>query len=351
MDTGADKDIYPARVVWLRDSRRVAIERLNRAQDRLDLLFCDSATGALQTVLTETDKYWINIADDLYFFADGKRFLWSSERSGFRHYYVYDLSGREIEPLTSGDWPVTGNGDVGPGADSHAEVDEAHGFVYFLSNKDNVLEIQLYRVSLRDKGISRVSVGPGCHRPLIAPDASAFVDTHSTAMTPSREDVYRADSSFVAALNENKVSDLSGYRLSPVEFVNVSAADGTKLYGSLIKPPDFNPSKKYPVLIDVYGGPQVQQVRNEFGSTDLLWHEMMAEKGFVIFELDGRGSWNRGHAFETPLYHRLGEIELQDQLAGVKYLIPSVTWACRKTIPAPIALPRLRFKRRICAES
>lgn len=320
IDTGADKDIYPARVVWLRDSRRLAIERLNRAQNRLDLLFCDATTGASQTVLTDTDKYWINIADDLYFFADGKRFLWSSERTGFRHYYIYDLNGRELETLTSGDWPVTGNGDVGPGADSHAVVDETHDFVYFLSNKDNALEIQLYRVSPRDKTVTRVSAGPGTHRPLIAPDASAFVDTHSTAMTPPREDVYRADSSFVAALNENKVSDLAGYHLAPVEFVNAAAADGTKLYGSLIKPSDFNPSKKYPVLINVYGGPQVQQVRNEWGGSDLLWHEMMAQKGFVIFELDGRGSWNRGHAFETPLYRRLGQVELQDQLAGANYL-------------------------------
>ena len=103
MDTGADTDVYLARVDWLRDSRRVAIQRLNRAQNRLDLLFCDAATGASQTILTETDKYWINIEDDLYFFSDNKRFLWSSERTGFRHYYLYDLSGKQLDQLTSGD--------------------------------------------------------------------------------------------------------------------------------------------------------------------------------------------------------------------------------------------------------
>ena len=155
MDTGSDTDVYLPRVVWLHDSKRVAIERLNRAQNRLDLLFCDASTGASQNILTETDKYWINVADDLYFFADNKRFLWSSERTGFRHYYLYDLSGHELEQLTSGDWAITGNGGVGPGAASHPAVDESHGFIYFLSNKDNVLDIQLYRLSLADKSVTR----------------------------------------------------------------------------------------------------------------------------------------------------------------------------------------------------
>ncbi len=118
MDTGANTDVYLARVDWLRDSRRVAIQRLNRAQNQLDLLFCDASSGAAQTVLTETDKYWINISDDLYFFADGKRFLWSSERTGFRHYYAYDLSGKQIAQITSGDWGITGTSGFGPGAAS-----------------------------------------------------------------------------------------------------------------------------------------------------------------------------------------------------------------------------------------
>ena len=138
MDTGADTDVYLARVVWLHDSGRVAIERLNRAQNRLDLLFCDAATGASQTILTDTDKYWINISDDLYFFSDNKRFLWSSERSGFRHYYLYDLSGKQSDQLTSGNWGITGTSGFGPGAVKHPEVDEAHGEIYFLSNKDDV---------------------------------------------------------------------------------------------------------------------------------------------------------------------------------------------------------------------
>jgi dipeptidyl-peptidase 4 len=320
MDTGADTDVYLARVDWLADSRRVAIERVNRAQDRLDLLFADAATGASQTILTESDKYWINISDDLYFFSDNKRFLWSSERTGFRHYYLYDLSGRQLDQLTSGEWGLTGNGGFGPGGDSRPMVDEAHGYVYFLSNKDELRDTQLYRLSLQDKTIARITREDGVHGVLIAPDASAYVDTHSTAITPPRQDLYRMDGKRAATINENKDPELGDYHLSPVEFLDLAASDGAKLCASIIRPPDFDASRKYPVLINVYGGPDVQNVRNEWGGRDFLWLEMMAQKGYIIFTLDNRGSYYRGHAFETPIFHQLGKVELEDQLVGVNYL-------------------------------
>ena len=313
-------DFYAPRVVWLADSRRVAIERVNRAQNQLDLLFADASTGASQTILTDTDKYWINVADDLYFFTDNKRFLWSSERSGFRHYYLYDLSGRQLDQLTSGDWTITGNGGFGPGGDSHPTVDEARGYIYFLSNRDELRGTDLYRVSLQDKSIARITRDNGVHNPIISPDRSAFVDTYSTAMTPGRQDLDRIDGSRVAAINENKVPELAEYHLSPVEWVDVSANDGTKLCASIIRPSDFDAKRKYPVLIDVYGGPQIQSVRDEWHGVNFLWDEMMAEKGYIIFSLDNRGSYFRGHAFETPVYHQLEKVELEDQLAGVNYL-------------------------------
>jgi dipeptidyl-peptidase 4 len=320
MDTGKDPDVYLARVQWLPDSRRVAIERLNRAQNELDLLLCDAATGASSKLLTETDKYWINIADDLYFFSDDKRFLWSSERTGFRHYYLYDLDGHELEQLTSGEWQISGNGGFGPGASSHPAVDEARGYVYFLSNKDDVRDAQLYRLSLADRSITRITRESGTHDPLIAPDASAFVDTYSNAMTPPRQDLYHMDDSRIAVINEDHVPELADYALSPVEFLNVTANDGTKLYARMIKPPHFDPAQKYPLIVDVYGGPQDQEVRDDWGYSDFLWFEMMAEKGYIVFALDNRGSYGRGHNFEVPVYHQLGKVELEDQLAGLRYL-------------------------------
>ncbi len=320
MDSGGDTDVYLARVVWLHDSERVAIERLNRGQNRLDLLFCDVSTGASKQILTEKDKYWVNISDDLYFFLDDKRFLWSSERTGFRHYYLYDLAGKQLDQLTSGDWGITGTSGVGPGEVNHSAVDEAHGAIYFRSNKSDARDTQLYRLSLADKSLTQITQQAGTHRVLIAPDDSAYVDTYSNVMTPSRQDLYRADGTRVVVINENKVSDLDEYHLSPIELGELPVAHGTKLETMMIKPPSFDPSHKYPVLIDVYGGPQEQTVRNAWGGLDALWLQMMAQKGYIIYRLDNRGSYNRGHAFETPIYHQLGKVELEDQLAGVKYL-------------------------------
>jgi dipeptidyl-peptidase-4 len=320
METGGDQDIYIPRVDWLRDSGRVAIQRLNRAQNRLDLLFCNAANGKSQTILTDTDKYWINISDDLYFFSDNKRFLWSSERSGFRHYYIYDISGRLLDQLTKGDWGIAGTGGFGPGAASQPTVDEGRGYLYFLSNKDNITQTQLYRLSLRDKSIARVTREAGTHDITFAPDSSAFVDTYSNSMNPPCQDLYRAEGMHVAAINENKVPELAQYHLSPVEFLDLSADDGTKIWAMMIKPPDFDPTKKYPVLITVYGGPQAQEVRDGWGGVDFLWQEMLAQRGYIQFTLDNRGSYLRGHAFETPIFHHFGKIELEDQLMGVKYL-------------------------------
>jgi dipeptidyl-peptidase 4 len=320
MDTGANTDMYLARVDWLPDSQRIAIQRLNRGQNQLDLLFCDAASGASKTTLTETDKYWLNISDDLYFFSDNKRFLWSSERTGYRHFYIYDDSGKQLMQLTSGDWGISDLGGFGPGAMNHPAVDERRGYVYFTSNKDNVLETQLYRVSLNDKSLTRITKDAGSNTSRISPDLASFINSYSNASTPTRQELFRIDGTRVAVINEGNVPELAQYKLTPREFVEVTADDGTKLHASIIKPIDFDPSKKYPVLIDVYGGPHVQLVRNSWGSVGYLMNEVLATKGYIIFTLDNRGSWGRGHAFETPIYHQLGKIELQDQLAGVKYL-------------------------------
>jgi dipeptidyl-peptidase-4 len=310
MDTGADKTVLLARVNWLKDSRRLAIQRLNRVQNQLELLFADSGTGRAQTVLAETDKSWINLADDLHFFADGQRFLWSSERSGFRHLYLYDLSGKQLVQLTHGDWEV----------DAVESVDEAGGQVYFTSTQASPIERHLYRVSLAGGEPVEVTPDRGSHGINLAPDARHFLDTYSTAMMPPRQDLCNADGSRVAALAENKVAELDTYRLSPVEFFTVPGADGTTLQVSLIKPRGFDPARKYPVLVYLYGGPHVQLVRDLWQGANFLWNEMMAEKGFIIFTVDNRGSAGRGHAFESAILHHFGEAELADQLAGVKWL-------------------------------
>ena len=310
MDTGENTDIYIPRVSWLTDSKHLAIQRLNREQTVLDLLIADTATGQSQPLLTEKDQYWINVNDDLRFLKDGKRFLWSSERSGYRHLYLYDLQGKELAQLTKGEWEVTG-------VDG---IDETKGLVYFTATAKSPLERHLFRVGLEGSAVSRITIHDGTHGINMAPDASAFVDTYSDSMTPQRQDLVRADGSRLRVINENKVAELAAYHLSPVQFLSVKAHDNVQLNAMMIKPPDFDASRKYPVIVFTYGGPHAQVVLNAWGGRTFLWHQMMAQKGFIIFALDNRGSAGRGHVFEEPIHFRMGAQELADQRDGVAYL-------------------------------
>jgi dipeptidyl-peptidase-4 len=310
MDTGADTNIYIPRVNWLVDSKHVAIQRLNRPQTAIDLLVADASSGKSRLVFTDKDLYWINVSDDLTFLKDGKRFLWSSERSGYRHIYLYDLEGKELAQLTKGNWEVF----------ALSGVDEAKGMVYFTAAEKSPLERQLYRLAFDGSGFTRITKEDGTHGITLAPNSSAYIDTYSDSMNPPRQDVVRMDGSRVAAINENKVAELADLHLSPVEFLSLRAHDGMQLNAMMIKPPDFDPAKKYPVLVYTYGGPHAQVVLNAWGGSTFLWHELMARKGYIIFALDNRGSAGRGHLFEEPIHFRFGAQELSDQRDGAAYL-------------------------------
>jgi dipeptidyl-peptidase-4 len=310
MDTGENTDVYIARVNWLTDSKHIAIQRLNRQQTQLNLLIADAASGETRTALTENDQYWINVSNDLHFLKDGKRFLWSSERSGYRHLYLYDLDGKEQAQLTKGEWEVS----------AVDALDEGKGMVYFTGTSKSPLERHLYRVSLDGSAVSRITIHNGTHGVNMAPDASAFVDTYSDVMTPPRQDVARADGSLLRVINENKVTELADYHLVAPQFLSVKTHDGVQLNAWMIKPPDFDASRKYPVLVFTYGGPHAQVVLNAWGNNTGLWHQEMAQKGYIIFALDNRGSAGRGHIFEEPIHYRLGAQELSDQRDGVEYL-------------------------------
>ena len=326
MDTGSETDQYIPRVNWLPDSKHLAIQRLNRAQTKLDLLIADAMSGASRIALTEKDQYWINVSDDLRFLQDGQRFLWSSERSGYRHIYLYNLEGKELAQLTKGEWEVS----------AIDAVDEKTGLIYFTSTEKSPMERHLYRVGLDGTALTRITKEAGTHAVNFVPSAgsppgshvagtanasvSTFIDTYSNTMNPPRQDLLRPDGTRIAVLNENKVAELASYDLSPVEFLQVKSHDGVILNAWMIKPPNFDPHRKYPVLVYTYGGPHVQVVMNEWGRSTFLWHQMMAQEGYIIFALDNRGSAGRGHLFEEPIHYRLGAQELTDQRDGAAYL-------------------------------
>src|SRR5712691_2534755 len=260
MDTGAETDIYIPRVNWLTDSRHLAIQRLNRTQTTLDLLIADAATGSTRVALSEKDPFWVNVGDELYFFRDGERFLRSSERSGYRHLYLYDRDGKQLGQITRGEWEVT----------ALDAVDEAKGVVYFTATEKSPIERHLYRAALDGSGLTRLTKDEGTHAATFSPAASAFVDNYSNAAAPARQELYRADGTRVAAINENKVNELADYHLSSPEFLTVKSRDGVALNASILRPPDFNPQKKYPVLVYTYGGPHSHVVRNGWGGARFL---------------------------------------------------------------------------------
>ncbi len=310
MDTGADSNIYLPRVEWLPDSKRVAIERLNRAQTVIDLLVAEAGSRKSRVVLSEKDLYWINVNDDLTFLKDGKRFLWSSEKTGYRHIYLYDMDGKQLAQLTNGEWEVT----------AIQGVDEAKGIVYFTATEKSPLERHLYRVGLDGSGFARITKEEGTHAVKFAPGAGAYVDTYSTNLVPPRQDLMHADGSRAGVINENKVAALDELHLSPVEFLQVKSHDGMQLNAWMIKPPNFDAAKKYPVLVYTYGGPHAQVVTKSWGGAGTLWHELMAQHGYIIFALDNRGSAGRGHLFEEPIHFRFGAQEMSDQRDGAAYL-------------------------------
>lgn len=310
MDTGGKGDVYVPRVQWTPDGKQIAIERMNRAQTRLDLLIIDAATGRSRTILTESDAYWINVNDGPYFFRDSHRFLWSSERSGYRHIYLYNIEGREIRQLTHGHWQVC----------RINAVDETAQSIYFTGTEKSPIERHLYRVGLDGSRLKRITRADGWHSVIFSPRGQAFVDTYSNAMTPPRQDLLRADGSMIAPVNENTTAELSSYGRSPVEFLTIVTHDDATLNAMMIKPLGFDPRRKYPVIVFMNGGPRQQGVRNAWEGWISLWQEMMAEKGFVIFALDNRGSGGHGHLFEEPLHYRFGAQEISDQRDGVAYL-------------------------------
>ena len=245
MDLGEPRDNLLARLVWLPDSRAVAVEKLNRIQNRLDLLIADAATGSAHVVLHEEDPYWINVNDDLRFLKDGKRFLWGSERDGFHHLYLYSTDGKRLRQLTEGDWEV----------ENIAGIDEAGGELYFTSTEQSPLERQLYSVELDGKHRRRITTEAGTHEVSLSPDCRLYLDTASSLSSPPRRTVHRIDGAETAVFRDTDRSQTDEYDILPTEIHKVKAADGSVLYARLIKPAGFAPDRKYPVIVVVYGGP------------------------------------------------------------------------------------------------
>jgi dipeptidyl-peptidase 4 len=309
MNVGETSNTLLARVAWLPDSSSIAIERLTRVQDGLDLLFCDPASGSARTVIHEQSKTWINMADNLYFLKSRPEFLWTSERSVFRHIYRYSYNGELLGQLTKGDWEVL----------TVAAVNEEKRRVYYTSSQASPLESQLYSVGFDGSDAKPATNDPGTHLIHANPNGTYYVDSFSSMKRPVETVLRSAAGEQVAVLRAADLKPLDEYDVLPAEIVQVKAPDGTILYARLIKPAGFQARSKYPAIVDVYGGPGAQTIHDMWYGVG--FEQVLAHRGYVVWQLDNRGSNGRGHAFEEPIYRELGKQEVADQRLGVEHLI------------------------------
>jgi dipeptidyl-peptidase-4 len=303
-------DLLIVRVGWMPDGKKLWYQAQNRIQSFLDLNSANPDDGKSSTMFREQTKAWVEAVDDGLRYLDNGSFLWLSDRSGWRHIYHYGADGKLIKQVTSGDWDVR----------SLDEVDEGKGTIYFTGTEHSFIANHAYAIKLDGSGMTRVTLSEGNHRASFNSNASHFIDSWNDVKTPAQVRLYDSTGKLVRVIDENKIDALAQYKLGKVEFVNVKTRDGFNMEAMMIKPPDFDPSKKYPVMSYTYSGPQAPQVRNAWGGTVYMWHQMLAQKGYIIWVCDNRSASNKGVQSAWPVYKNFGELELRDLEDGFAWL-------------------------------
>lgn len=318
IDLGADADIYLARVNWLPNAAALIVQRQSRDQRQLDLLLADATSGKSSLIHREKSKTWVNLHNALRVLPDSKSFIWSSESSGHAHLELRAIDGSLIRPITQGPWVV----------DDVLALDAKRRRIYFSGNADDPRERHVYVMSLDTKtpnSPTQVTLYSGWHDAVFSDDARVFVDTFSNENTPPQVRLFDAAGKELAILQANTVDEdhpyyryLDAHR-SP-EFGTLQASDGQTMHYRLIKPLGFVEGKRYPVVVRVYGGPHVQYVQRRWDERWGLFDQVLAQRGFIVYSLDNRGSDRRGVEFESPIHRAMGGPEVDDQMVGIRWL-------------------------------
>ena len=316
MNTGEETDIYFPRIKWTEDANVLAIQRLNRHQNHLEILAADATTGQTTVFYDETNPYYIDVTDNWTFLEDGKRFLMTSEKDGYNHIYLYMMDGTPVKQLTSGDWEVT----------------QVYGFdgkeVYFQAAKNSSVERQIYAVNL--KGEMRTLINKvGVNNARFSSNFKYLININSTVDQPYQYVLFDNKGKQVRVLEDNHefAERMKEYNLAKKELVTITdpafvLPDGTQLEMETwrILPPDFDPNKKYPVLIYVYGGPGHQTVMNSWNHSDYDWMQILAQNGIICVSINNRGGGARGQEFKKMTYQQLGKYETEDMITLAKYM-------------------------------
>ena len=312
MDIGTNTDIYIPRIKWTNNPKVLSIQRLNRLQNKWELLLADINSGSTKTLYNEENKYYVDITDNLIFLNKEKGFIFTSEMDGYNHIYYYDMQGQLVKKLNKGKYDVT----------ELIGLDEKKSILYFQAAYSSPLNRDVMSVDITTAKLETVSSKEGTNSAHFSSDFKYFVNTYSAANTPPYITAHKASGSLLYVLEENSnIKNLMNeYGYSPKTFFKVKTDNDIELNAWMIKPLDFDSTKRYPVLMYLYGGPGSQTVTNSWGWFNLMWFEMLAQKGFVVVSVDNRGTGARGEEFKKSTYLQLGKLETIDQINANKYL-------------------------------
>lgn len=312
INLGKYNDFYIARMKWTNDANILSAQVLNRHQNNLDLLFIDGNSGAAKVVLNEKDKAYVDVTDNLTFLKDNS-FIWTSEKDGFNHIYLYDKNGKLKNQVTKGKWEVT----------NYYGLDEKTNTVFYQSVENGSINRDVYKINLDGKNKVRLSQFTGTNAATFSPNFQYYINTFSSAAQPTTytlNDAKFGKQVQVIENNESLAAKLKSYDLPAKEFFVLKTAKGNELNAWMIKPKDFDPTKKYPVFMYQYSGPGSQQVNNEWNSTDDYWFMMLSQQGYIVACVDGRGTGFKGADFKKVTQLQLGKYEVEDQIDAAKVL-------------------------------
>ena len=312
VDLSKYNDFYIPRIQWTSDANILSAQILNRHQNNLDLLFVNGSDASHKVILNEKDAAYVDITDNLTFLKDNS-FIWTSEKDGFNHIYLYDRNGKLVRQVTKGAWEVT----------AYYGLDEKSRTIFYQSVENGSINRDVYRIGLDGKNKKRLTQKTGTSRATFSPDFSSFILTFSSADTPPTYSLNSAaDGKMIQSIEDNAalLTKLKGYRTAKKEFFELTTPKGHVLNAWMIKPANFDASKKYPVLMFQYSGPGSQQVDNAWHSADDYWYMMLADEGYIVACVDGRGTGYKGAAFKKVTQKELGKYEVEDQIDAAKVI-------------------------------
>ncbi|MDB9963643.1 S9 family peptidase [Vicingaceae bacterium] len=310
VDLGTDYEYIPS-IEWTKDANTLAVISSNRHQSEVKINLVNASTGKANTVHTEKSDTYIEMPFDVHFMADQKHFILLSEKSGYRHLYLHNIDGSLKNKITNGDWPVT----------DYYGINEGKGIVYYQSAETSPLDRNVYSIKLDGTGKNRLTKKDGTNSADFSNSFSYFINYHTTANTPNYLSLNNSTGNVIRVLKDNQklTQQLGEYEIGEKTFFSFKTSQDVELNAWMIKPPNFDKNKKYPVFLTIYGGPGSQTVTNSWGGSNFFWHQLLAQKGYIVVSVDNRGTGARGVDFKKVTYKQLGKYETEDQIEAAKY--------------------------------